>query len=150
MSSRGGCHHFLVSVAANVTAGTPFAVTVTAQDGTNATLPGYTGTIHFSSSDPGAPVLPGNYTFVGSDGGTHTFPAVTLKTAGSQTLGVSDVAATGKVGSVSITVSGGVAARLAFGQQPTSTIAGNAVAPPTTVLVQDAYGNQTARRRRSP
>ena len=140
----GVLHHFLVSAAANATAGTPFAVTVTAQDGSNTTLAGYTGTIHFSSSDPGAPVLPGNYTFVGSDAGSHTFPAVTLKTAGSQTLGVSDVAATGKVGSTTITVAAGPAARLAFGQQPTGTIAGNTIAPPTTVLVQDAYGNQTA------
>ncbi|HEX9506567.1 MAG TPA: prepilin-type N-terminal cleavage/methylation domain-containing protein, partial [Acidimicrobiia bacterium] len=140
----GVLNHFVISAPASATAGSPFAVTVTAQDGSNATLAGYTGTVQFSTSDAGAPVLPSNYTFVGTDAGTHTFSGITLKTAGAQTFGVSDSPTGGKVGSATIPVSAGAAAKLAFGQQPTSTIAGNAIAPPATVQVQDAYGNLTS------
>jgi hypothetical protein len=52
---------------------------------------GYTGTVHFSSSD-NLPILPGNYLFTsgpGLDNGVHTF-AVTLNTTGSQSLTVTD------------------------------------------------------------
>src|SRR5207253_3501569 len=68
------------------TAGSPFNVTVTALDAYGNTDTGYTGIVHFTSSD-GQAVLPSNYTFVGGDGGVHTFTnGVTLKTAASQTV----------------------------------------------------------------
>src|SRR5205085_114943 len=63
--------HFSVTAPAGVTAGVPFSVTVTALDASNATVPGYTGTVHFTSSSAGT--LPANYTFTGADGGSHTF-----------------------------------------------------------------------------
>jgi hypothetical protein len=59
-----------------------FALRVTAPDS------GYTGTLHFGSSDPGA-VLPGATTFTPADGGQRTF-TVTLRGAGSQLLTVRD------------------------------------------------------------
>src|SRR5205807_917915 len=75
---------FSISAPANATAGTAFNVTVTAQDLNFNTATGYTGTIHFTSSDSQAS-LPGDYTFTPTDNGTHTFSLI-LKSAGSQTF----------------------------------------------------------------
>src|SRR5205814_1989106 len=52
------------------------------------TATGYTGTVHFTSSDSQA-VLPANYSFSAGDAGAHTF-AATLKTAASQSLTATD------------------------------------------------------------
>src|SRR6185312_8369972 len=60
-------------------------VTVTAADASGNPSPGYTGTIHFTSSDPNA-VLPQDTTLIN---GTGTF-SVTFQTAGTQSLTVSD------------------------------------------------------------
>src|SRR5262245_25448907 len=72
------------------TAGASGTFTVTATDGNGNTLTGYTGTIHFTSSDPQAS-LPADYAFTAADAGVHTFSA-TLKTAGTQWIMVSDTA----------------------------------------------------------
>jgi streptogramin lyase len=81
--------HFGILLSANpVAAGTAFMVTVTALDDANHVVPGYTGTVHFSSSD-GLALLPGDYLFTAGDNGVHIF-TVTLFTAGSQTLTVTD------------------------------------------------------------
>lgn len=53
----------------------------------------YRGTVHFTSSDPTA-VLPADYTFTAADNGTKTFN-VTLKTAGRQTITMTDVTSGG-------------------------------------------------------
>src|SRR5262249_14481184 len=73
--------HFMVSAPASATAGSAFNFTVTALDASNAVVPGYSGTVHFSSSDGNA-TLPANTTLTN---GTGTFSA-TLGTAGSQTI----------------------------------------------------------------
>src|SRR5262249_18501349 len=52
-------------------------------------FPGYTGKVHFTSTDAAA-VLPADYTFVAGDNGIHSFN-VTLKTGGSQTVTVTDL-----------------------------------------------------------
>jgi hypothetical protein len=70
---------------ASVNGGTAGTVTVTAKDGTGATLTGYRGTVHFVSSDPNAQ-LPADYTFTATDNGVHTFSSVTLNTIGTQSL----------------------------------------------------------------
>ncbi len=49
---------------------------------------GYTGTVHFTSTDPQA-VLPADYTFTAGDRGTFTFTA-TLETAGTQSITATD------------------------------------------------------------
>jgi hypothetical protein len=76
-----------------ITARTPGSFTVTALDSRGNVAAGYTGTVHFASSDSTA-VLPADYTFTGAgagqDNGSHTFSA-TLNTVGSnQILTASD------------------------------------------------------------
>ena len=133
--------HFSVSAPATSTAGSAFAVTVTALDQNNDTLTSYTGTIHFTSSDSLA-TLPANYTFTAADKGVHTFTnGVTLTKAGSDQVTVTDVTKTASTGSASITVTAASPNHLAFGQQPTSGVAGNAIGPPITVQLLDPYNN---------
>jgi hypothetical protein len=75
---------------ATPSAGTAFNVTVTAKDAYANTATGYTGTVHFASTDANG-VLPADYTFVPGDNGTHTFTGgVTLETAGMQTVTATD------------------------------------------------------------
>src|SRR5207237_5231817 len=80
----------LTGLPSPATQGTAGTITVTANDRFGNTATGYTGTVHFSSSDPHA-VLPADYTFVSSDQGSHAF-SVTLKTAGTQSLTATDTA----------------------------------------------------------
>lgn len=61
------------------TTGVAFSFSVTAMNG-GAADTAYTGTVHFTTSDPGA-TLPADYTFTLADAGTHTFNA-TMATAG--------------------------------------------------------------------
>ena len=61
-------------------------------------MPGYLGTVHFTSSDSQA-VLPSNYTFVAADDGAHTFTTVVLKTAGSQSITATDTTTSSITGS---------------------------------------------------
>jgi hypothetical protein len=81
----GGATTFTVSAPASATRGTAFSLTVTAKDQFNNTVTGYSGTVHFTSSDPQA-ILPADATLTN---GTGTFSA-TLKTTGSQTLTATD------------------------------------------------------------
>jgi hypothetical protein len=76
----------------STTAGVAQTVTVTALNADGTVNTGYTGTIHFTSSDNLA-TLPANYTFTSTDAGVHTFTdKTTLKTKGKQTITVTDVA----------------------------------------------------------
>jgi hypothetical protein len=136
--------HFVVSAPSSSTAGSAFNVTVTAQDASNNTLTGYVGTVHFTSTDAGtSKVLPGNYSFVAADNGTHTFTnGVTLTTSGSQTVSVNDTVSTAKTGTSSaISVSPATANKLAFVGQPTATVATQTITPALTVAIQDTFGN---------
>jgi uncharacterized repeat protein (TIGR03803 family) len=119
------------------TAGVAGPVTVTALDANGNVVPSYTGTVHFSSSDPQA-VLPANYTFTAADQGVHTFSA-RLKTAGSQSLTATDTASSSTVGSdTSITVNPAAPAKLIL-SAPASVTRGSAFT--LTLTVEDAYGN---------
>src|SRR5262249_33287822 len=63
-----------VSAVSSTVAGAAFGVLVTAQDQFNNTVGGYTGTIHFTTTDTGTStdkVLPSNYTFLATDNGSH-------------------------------------------------------------------------------
>jgi hypothetical protein len=132
--------HFEVAAPANATAGTAFDVTVTAKTASNATLTGYTGTVHFASSDSGSPDLPSNYTFVAGDNGSHTFTnGVTLKTAGSQTVTVNDTVQTSKTGTATISVSPAAADHFRV-NAPASATAGTAFNT-VTLTAQDLYNN---------
>jgi hypothetical protein len=131
--------HLVVSLQTTApVAGTAVPVTVTAQDAYGNVTTGYSGTVHFSSSDPNA-TLPADYTFTAADAGTHTFSAgVVFGTAGSQTLRVADTSTTSLAGSASLTVAAPPAARLALGNPSTST-AGQSFNLVVTAL--DAQGN---------
>jgi hypothetical protein len=100
----GPVDHFSVSAPASSPAGQAFDLTVTAQDAYNNTANGYTGTVTFTSSDPGASV-PANYPFTAADNGVHTFPGgVTLVTTGDQTVTATDTGNSAVNGSATVTV----------------------------------------------
>ncbi len=94
--------HFSVTAPASVTNGVPFNVTVTALDASNVIVPGYTGTVHFTSSSTGT--LPSDYTFTGGDAGSHTF-SVTLTQNGSQSVTATDTVNASITGTASVAVS---------------------------------------------
>jgi hypothetical protein len=75
----------------------PGLVTVTARDINGVTDTYYTGTVHFTTSDP-AGVVPANYTFLAGDAGTHVF-SVTLNTLGIQSITATDTVTASATGS---------------------------------------------------
>jgi parallel beta-helix repeat protein len=103
--------HFKVSAPTRVTAGTAFTITVTALDPFGNVATGYLGTVHFTTSDPGASVsLPGDYTFTAADAGKHTFTnEATLATVGSQTITATDTVTSTIKGTATINVQAPVA-----------------------------------------
>jgi hypothetical protein len=140
--NSGSAAHLVVSSGTSQVAGTPITITVAVNDSYGNTVTGYTGTIHFSSSDSGSGVsLPSDYTFLLGDNGTHAFTnGVTLKTAGSQSITATDTVTSSITGSQTgilvnpaaldhfgIVVPGTVTAGLTFGS--------------VTVTVYDAYNN---------
>jgi hypothetical protein len=73
-------------------AGDAATATLNVRDINGNAATGYTGTVHFTSTD-GAATLPVDYTFTAGDAGTHAFPAgVILRTPGLQTVTVTDTA----------------------------------------------------------
>ena len=81
----------------------PFNGTLTIQSSVSPfTLSGYTGTVHFTSSDAQA-TLPADYTFLPTDAGSHVFSFV-LKTPGDQTITVTDTHSAGFTGTATINV----------------------------------------------
>jgi len=85
----GPVDHLLLSAPTIATAGTPFGITVRAEDVYGNTASGYTGTVSFSSSDPNA-FLPTPYQFTSNDFGAKTLGGVILRATGTQTITVSD------------------------------------------------------------
>jgi hypothetical protein len=95
----------VVTAPNSATAGAPFDLSVAVLDQFGQTVVGYTGTIHFSTtdSDPNV-ILPADYTFGPADGGMVTFSGgVTLFTSGSQTVTATDLSS-GISGSGSVTL----------------------------------------------
>jgi hypothetical protein len=120
------------------TAGQPHDLTVTALDANGGVLTGYTGTVHFTSSDPQA-VLPADYTFTAAESGTHTF-SVILQTAGTQSVSVSDSGATAFRGAqVGIVVNPATVATFQVSGFPSPIYVGNSGS--FSVTAYDAYGN---------
>src|SRR5713101_8433545 len=124
--------HFSVSAPATITAGTAFNVTVSALDSSNSVVPGYSGTVHFASTDAQA-MLPANSPLTN---GTGSF-SVTLKTATNQTITVTD---TGTLTGTSsgTAVSAGPATRVSV-TLPSAATAG--ITLNFSVTVFDAYNN---------
>src|SRR5262249_35808130 len=120
-----------------VIAGSSFTITVTALDASNNLGVGYTGTVHFSSSDVQAG-LPSDYTFLSTDKGVQTF-SITLKTAGSQVLSIADTADSYISATANVTVARAAASTLALSGFASPTTAG--MAGSLTVTAEDAYSN---------
>jgi hypothetical protein len=130
---------FAVNGPAGSTAGSAFSVTLTALDPYNNAVTGYTGAVHFTSSD-GQASLPGDYTFTAADAGMHTFTGgVILKTAGSKTVTGSDAVTSSITGSAAVAVSPAAASTITVAGFPSPTTAG--VAHNFTVTLKDPYGN---------
>jgi hypothetical protein len=99
VSGGGATVHFLVAGPAYVPSGTPFSVSVTALDASDNKLTGYSGTVHFTSSDPHAQLPPDS----SLESGVKIFPA-TVATAGAQSITVTDKAVAADTGSGSVNV----------------------------------------------
>lgn len=121
----GQAERFGATAPATAVAGTSFMIDVTAEAG---------DMLSFRSSDPQA-VLPATQAF---NPAAASLP-ITLKTAGVQTVTVTD--ATGREAIVTVTVAAAQAAKLAFAQQPGFVFAQQSFAAAVAVQVQDAYGN---------
>ncbi|WP_434388557.1 S8 family serine peptidase [Melittangium boletus] len=111
-------------------------LTVTALDASGNTATSYTGSAAFTSSDAQA-VLPSPRAF--SSGVASV--SVTFKTAGVQSLTVTDTARPGLSGGASTTVVSNPATRLVFTVQPATTAAGQPISPAVKVGLLDASGN---------
>jgi hypothetical protein len=100
----GAVTHFGICTVDFAVPGEPIQVKVVALDANNQVVAGYTGTVHFTSSDMSA-VLPGDYTFVAGDHGSHYF-TVTFNTAGPQTLTATDTVTAAITGQTQVWVFG--------------------------------------------
>jgi hypothetical protein len=108
---------FLVAPATfTTTIGAAFNFTVTALDALNNTATGYSGTVHFTSSDAQA-ALPGDSTLTQ---GVGTF-SVTLKTSGSQTITATDTVTASLTGNASGIRASGPATHFTFSPQAAAT-----------------------------
>jgi hypothetical protein len=87
--------HLSMSLPASATLGATSNITVTALDGDNNVATGFTGTVHFASSDRFAN-LPPDYIFTAGDASTRSF-TVTPGTAGIQTVSATLIGSTGIV-----------------------------------------------------
>jgi hypothetical protein len=126
-----------VTAPGTVTAGAAFGVTLTALDSYGNTATGYTGAVHFTSSD-GQATLPTDYTFTAADAGLHAF-GTTLRTAASQSITATDTATasiTGTQGGILVPPAAAVRLRVSG---TTSGTAGAALSYTVTAL--DPYGN---------
>ncbi len=118
-------------------AGAAQTFTLTVADAFGNPSTGYRGTVSFSSSDKQAG-LPAGYTFTTADAGSHTFQVV-LKTAGTQSVVVTDSVAAALTASLSgISVTAGATASLAVTGFPATTAG---VAQSFKVMTRDAFGN---------
>jgi hypothetical protein len=128
--------HFLVAAPGGITAGNSFSFTVTALDQFNHTAFGYTGTVHFTSTDPSAS-LPANMMLVNGSG---TFNA-TLFTEGGQTITATDTVNSSITGTSSpIVVSPGPTTHFILGVLSTTVTAGGSF--DVTVTAVDQFNNK--------
>src|SRR5215469_16894403 len=122
------------SLPVSTMAGATFNVTVNAVDAFGNVIASYTGTVHFTSSDAHA-TLPADTKL---QNGTGNVP-ITFKTAGAQTITVTDTANASLTGtSPGVNVNPGNAVQIAFTAPPAAT---TTVALMITVSAEDTYGN---------
>ncbi|MFO0847757.1 MAG: proprotein convertase P-domain-containing protein [Gemmataceae bacterium] len=121
-----------------IQSGTSGGFQVTVTDVYGNLVSDYLGTVKFAGSD-GLATLPANYAFQLLDKGVHTF-AATMRTAGTQSITVTDTQQPGVTGSqTGIVVTQSPASSLAVGGFPASVVVGQPGG--FTVTVLDALGN---------
>jgi hypothetical protein len=118
-------------------AGVAHNLTVTAKDAYGNTATGYTGKVHFTSTDATA-TLPADYTFTATDAGVHVF-SVTLKTVGTRSVTATDSVSLATGSQNAIVVNPGSAMQLTVSGLPSPYGAGSTQS--LTVTAKDAYGN---------
>lgn len=117
------------------------ALQVVAQDAFGHTVTAFTGNVTLAlGANPGSGSLAGTLT-VAAVAGVASFGDLALNQPGAGYTLVAGSSGLSSATSAAFSVSGGVAAQLAFVQQPTSTTAGTAITPAVTVQVRDANGN---------
>jgi hypothetical protein len=131
----------LTGLPEDVEAGAQNRLTLSARDRFGNLVTGYSGTVRFTSTDAQA-VLPGDFTFEpGRDAGQYDFPA-TLRTAGTQSLTVTEQGGTALSVTASTRVAPGAASRLTLALSTTTPAAGQAV--DATVTLLDAFDNRAS------
>ena len=111
--------HFTVTAPAGVIIGHAFNLTVTAQDALNNTAAGYSGTVHFSSTDPQA-VLPANSTLTN---GLGNFSAALKFCCGDQFITATDTVTASITGTSNpINASGGPITHFSVTAPATATV----------------------------
>lgn len=129
-----GATQLLVNASGSTTAGSPFAVTVSALDANGNVVTGFQGTVGISGAPGTQPV---SYTFTASDAGVHTISsAATLFTAGSGVFSVTSPFLPDASGTVDVKAA--APAKFTIVVQPSS-VAGDDIS--VTVSALDAYGN---------
>jgi hypothetical protein len=118
-NTPGPATHFALSAGSTETAGAAFNISVTAFDAFNNVATGYSGLVHFTSSDPAA-VLPANSPL---SNGVGNF-SITLNTTGNQSITATDSVNSLISGTVSVSV-------LLPGQQFTTTALTSSLNPST-------------------
>lgn len=129
----------LTGLPEDVGAGVSNRLTLSARDRFGNLVTGYSGTVRFTSTDAQA-ALPGDFTFEpGRDAGQHEFPA-TLRTAGPQSLTVTEQGGTALSVTASTRVAPAAASRMTLALSTTTPAAGQAV--DATVTLLDAFDNR--------
>ncbi len=124
----------------NATSGAAFSpqVTVAVEDGAGVVITNSTATITLT---PSAGALSGAASATAVNG-VATFSNLSMALAGTYTLTAASASLTSATSSA-FTISAGAASKLAFGTQPTNTVANQPVSPAVTVKLFDAAGNLT-------
>lgn len=116
--SNAATHFFVTGNPISVFTRATFRLNVTAEDAANNVAMGYSGTVHFSSTDPQA-MLPANSTLTAGS----SFYSVTLETTGNQTITATDTAAASVTGNSSaIAVLAAPALAISSGNPPDGTV----------------------------
>jgi len=125
--------HLTIASPSSINSGAAFYVTVTAKDQYENVAKGYTGTLHFTSTD-GQATLPADFTLTN---GTKQV-SVKLKTGGSQTVTATDTS-NGALTVTTNSITVGVIASKLVVSAPSAATAGDALT--VTVTAMDASGN---------
>jgi len=129
----------VLALPGTVTAGSAVSATVTIRDSFGNLATNYRGTVHFSSTSPGA-TLPADATFTAADNGSKS-SSVTLSKAGTWEVQVEDVTTPTLSFRGAVSVQAAAAAQLVLTSLPGPFEVGEAFS--VEVMVRDAFGNDT-------